>query len=189
MTENDKKIIKELIVKYGSEKILKFIHQEKQDSQKLQLLILEYLFSTNIDPATKKYVNPCVSFADENTQYLSNGISSIFQLKEHVIEKNWLIEERKIITKPILFEHQKNLDSKHKIENLVKDNCYDVSMIELTEMVYWSDLFSIVELNLIKQLLENPKIYMSRKDPAIIVESEKGSAYILGKDRKGQRTF
>ena len=117
IAENDKKIIKELIEKYGSPQIEKFIRQEKLNNQKLELLMLEYLYTTNFDPTTKKYVNPCVSIPTENNQYFSNGISSIFELNDQIIEKDWLTLNRKIITKPIIFDHQKNLENKMKVEN------------------------------------------------------------------------
>ena len=105
------------------------------------------------------------------------------------IQKDWLTCERKIINKPIIYDHQKNLDNKNKIENLVIGNSFDINIIELNELVYQDKLFSLVELKLIKKLLESPKIKMSKKGLAIIAESDKGKAYILGKDKNGQRTF
>lgn len=189
MTENEKIIIKELIKKHGARKIMDFIRQENLNSKELESLVLEYLYTTNVDPNTGKFVNPCVSILGEKIQYFSNGISSIFQLNDRFIQKDWLTCERKIINKPIIYGHQKNLENKVKIENLVKDNCFDVSIIELNELVYQDKLFSVTELKLIKKLLENPKIHMSKKGLAIIAESDKGKAYILGKDKKGQRTF
>lgn len=189
MTETDKIILKQLIEKYGITKIMDFIRQEKLNSKELESLILEYLYTTNINPSTEKFVNPCVFFPNENTQYFSNGISSVFELNSQIIPREWLTRERKIINKPIVYDHQKNLVNKAKIERLVNNNCFVINMIELSELVYWDELFSIVELKLIKKLLENPKIYMSKKGLAIIAENEKGSAYILGKDKNGQRTF
>lgn len=189
MTESDKKIIKELIKKYGTGKVLKFIRQENLNSQELESLVLEYLFTTNTDPVSQRFVNPCISIPNENRQYFSNGISSIFQLNNQVIEKNWLTPDRKIINRPIIYDHKKNLENKSKIESLIKDNYFDLNIIELNELVYQYELFSVVELKLLKMLLENPKICMSRSGLAVVAESDKGSAYILGKDKDGQRTF
>ena len=189
MTENDKIIIQELIKKYGTTKIINFLRQENLKSKEIKSLLLEYLYTTNNDPVTGKSVNPCVSIPQEETQYFSNGVTSVFQLNGQFIQNDWLICDRKIVTKPVIYDRRKIIQNKEKIINMVEDNCFDINMIELNELVYQHKLFSITELKLIKKLLENPKIHMSKKGLAVIAEGDKGYAYILGKDKKGQRTF
>lgn len=189
MTENDKVILRNMLEKYNSEDINHFLKEESIKNKQLRDLFLEYLYTTNFNPSSREYVNPCVSITMEYRECFSNNINSLFITRDSFIKDSWLNDNSKTITKPIIYDINKNFENRQKVINLVSGNCFKISMSELNELVRKDKFFSTIELKLIRLLLTKPEIYMSKNSPAIIVESEKGTAYILGKDKKGQRTF
>lgn len=193
MTEQDRNILIELIEKYGFSQIEQVLKLEKRNDKDLKRFFLEYMYTTNINPNNNEAVNSTFYYTRGTTEF-SNGVSSVFSIKHDmignpIINYQWVIQNLKIMNKPIRLDTDESKINKSKIIKLMNAEDFELSMDELSQLVYEDKMFSVIELKLIKKLLENPKIYMSKKGLAIIAESDKGKAYILGKDKNGQRTF
>lgn len=190
MESNDKEILLKLIEKYGNSHINQIIKQEKIKSDKLKRLFLRYMYTTNIDPKTGEYVCPCYKIVLCSGEHFSNGISSSFViLDKPIILESWLQPKYKIVSMPIAFSYSTSMEIEEKVEDLVYGNFSYINLETLTKLVTEEEVFSLEELYLAKEIFKKFKVLKSNSTPAFILDSDKGRAYILGKDKNGRLTI
>ena len=178
MDELDKKMISDLISKYGIEKVEWLIKVNEQ--------LLNYMGDSNRNIKSKLC---CETL---NSQIFTNGLTSIFYLNKKQLDFNLL----KQLTNPPIFVEKNELDKYFvKSNDLFGDAKLSISITAEKSLIYFKKLkedmetISVNEYKLLRLLLKNPEIYASLKNTIIYAESEQGYAYILTKKNREQLIF
>ena len=182
MEINDMQILMELINKYGLNDLKKQIELNDQ--------LYEYICCSQYKTINKNY---CFSYNEDNKkQMFTNGRTSVFYLNEKILDfdsfklskgnsdiKLSLVDSNEFSM--IFDENAKSFDFYQSPTYLSEEDDLKFSTI-----YYETSKISLNEYKLLKLLLDNPKIYISRNTPAIYAESEKGHAYVMGRTNKIQ---
>lgn len=175
MNESDKKIISDLINKYGIKEIEWLIATNKE--------LLNYMIKSK---EKKSY------FENSNEQVFTNGYTSVFYLNQKKLDFDLL---KKIDNPPTLVDKKEINKYFEKSEKLFGDWKTPIYLKDDHGLVFYKNLkedlitITLNEYKLLKLLLKNPKIYASLKNTLIYAESEHGHAYILSKKNREQLIY
>lgn len=166
------KLLSELIHNYGVKEINRIINSNVE--------FLNYL---------RQAENNVLYSEENNIQTFTNCTSSIFCLKEQILDYN-LIKES--------LNSDKN--NNQRIQNYINQskiwfgkNNSKATIVNYAGMVISSntaiDSIAVLDAKLVELLLGDASIYASKHNPILYVESEKGYAYVLGKKHKNKLEF
>lgn len=185
MNITDKKIISELINKYGIKNVQEMVELNKE--------LLLYMNNPG-ETILNRENSPKLYSENGNSQIFTNSQTSVFYLNDKQLDFS-LFKSEHLKTHPLLAEKnelQKYIDTSIKYFSNSK---VEISLNQDKNLIYFEDLngmmrnISLNEYKLIKLLLKNPKIYASAENTIIHAESEKGFAYVLTRGLGKKLTF
>ena len=190
MELQDLKIISELIHKYGIKAF--------EEVAEAHSLFLDYMQNNVSDNNSIFYSNNNLNtyskfYENETSQIFTNCKNSIYCFKPKIINFDLLkTNTNNPIALPAKEEEiKKYLDNAKKMlgENpspayhLFKTNDYGTVIgIEYHKYGSGTESISLEDYKLIRSLLKNIKIYVSKEEPIIHFEGENGYAYVLGRN-------
>lgn len=177
MNENDKKTMIELVNKYGYKKVLWMLEVNKQ--------FLDYMNNQDSIIANRnKNIKLCNE--TDNGQLFINGRTSVFYLNDKILdfdilksnelEQKYTYADEDEIKK--YFNRAQQLFGSAETITTIKEG-YVLPFINKIDGSI--ETMSLNEYKLIHLLLDEAKIYTSRKHSIIYAESKKGYAYVLTK--------
>ena len=182
MNELDIFITTQLINKNGIFDVKKIIEINEQ--------MLTYIYNTRFkDTPNENKVSFLYNESDKTI--FTNEKTSIFCINKKIVNLNLLVRNKAIYSSNSLsvdpIEIEKYFDESRMLFG--KDSTQVTSTHKDKFILEDETTISLNEYKLIKLLLENAKIYLSKENPVIYAESEHGYAYVLGKKDRKQLRF
>lgn len=189
MNLNDLKILSNLIKTYGVVNIENFLEANK--------LFIEYMNEPEHSYSKIKTVDSLYAerdLRDDKRQMFTNGETSVFCLNEKTLDFTILDTDGNMYPPSKLSSVNKIEEYVEQAKTLLGDSIIPVSLIlsngvVLVEGYGGVSAINVNETKLAELLLKSPKMYVSRINPVLYAESDKGYAYILGKKFGIQETF
>lgn len=180
MNLTDKKIVSELINKYGLEKVMWMLEVDKEF---LNYMKYSGSVSINSSPVSKLYCET------DDSQIFTNGTTSIFYLNEKILDFDLL---NQLSQQPVfdeINEVNKYIDTaNHYLGDAMLSTSLtnDHGFVYLKKFNEDSETISYNEFRLLELLLKKPTIQASLKNQIIYAEGENGYAYVLTKKNNQQ---
>ena len=182
MNELDIFLTTQLINKNGIFDIKNFVELNEQ--------LLTYIYNTRFKgPFVKKQSS--FLYNQDNNIIFTNETTSVFCINKKLVNLNLLVRNKAINSSNSLLVDPREIEKYFdKSRMLFGNDSTQVTSTHKDKFILDDETtISLNEYKLIKLLLENAKIYLSKENPIIYAESEHGYAYVLGKKDRRQLRF
>lgn len=180
MNSTDKKIVSELINKYGLEKVMWMLEVDKEF---LNYMKYSGSVSINSSPVTKLYCET------DDSQIFTNGTTSIFYLNEKILDFDLLNQLSQQPVSTNTEEMNKYMDTANYYMGYARLSISlndDHGLVCVKKFDQDLETISHNEFRLLRLLLKRPSIHASVQNQIIYAEGENGYAYVLTKKRNQQ---